>query len=89
MEQALYHPADGYYGSGVRDRAARRLLHERERRAVVWKLMAGSCENLGKARPARDFVIVEQGAHTGNLRRMFWKRCAQRAGFFCGRCAIE
>jgi len=69
MEQALYHPEHGYYGSG-RCAIGRRgdYFTSVSVGPLFGKLMAGQFveiwETLG--RPA-DFVIVEQGAHHGEF----------------------
>ena len=54
MEQALYHPAHGFYSSGtVQDWATRRLLHERQR-GFAFRPVDGATvrRNLGTARSA-------------------------------------
>jgi SAM-dependent MidA family methyltransferase len=69
MEQALYHPEHGYYGSG-RCAIGRRgdYFTSVSVGPLFGKLMAGQFAEIWEAidRP-NDFVIVEQGAHHGEF----------------------
>jgi SAM-dependent MidA family methyltransferase len=69
MEQALYHPEHGYYGSG-RCQIGRRgdYFTSVSVGPLFGKLMAGQFAEIweGLDRPD-DFVIVEQGAHHGEF----------------------
>jgi SAM-dependent MidA family methyltransferase len=69
MEQALYHPAHGYYSSG-RCEIGRRgdYFTSVSVGPLFGKLLAGQFAEIWRAlgRP-NDFVIVEQGAHHGEF----------------------
>ena len=69
MEQALYHPEHGYYGSG-RCAIGRRgdYFTSVSVGPLFGKLVAGQFAEIWEAldRPI-DFVIVEQGAHHGEF----------------------
>jgi SAM-dependent MidA family methyltransferase len=94
MEQALYHPAHGYYSS---DRATIGRRGDYFTNVSVGPLFgqllaaqfAEIWERLGKACPERsrrieDFIIVEQGAHHGEFARDVLESSQRRVPEFFG-----
>ncbi len=85
MEQALYHPEHGYYGSG-RCEIGRRgdYFTSVSVGPLFGKLMAGQFAEIWEtlSRPD-DFVIVEQGAHHGEFANdVLEALCDERPEFF-------